>query len=410
MRRLASALTIVIAGTLGIAAQPAAATSSIDWNDRSTVDVTLPSGWHLEACEGDAPYLCATDPQNRPDGSILMMTTDIPFGADTSAAAIEARATELVRDVEADRKMVCGDDHAAERHPVTATPVAGLPGYRYGFTLRDGDGAVTEHIVLHLTFANGQEFLTSTAFSDPEACPGEDPERDEFHVSARSAIEPYLDDLMAEANLPTDLDAGPLCLARTVPQLTFEDVPADNAHRRGIACTSWIGLFNGRTTQIFDPAASVTRAEVAAVAARLVRATGTPLLDTDAEPFDDTDRSPHRADIDALAEAGVIHGTGPRRFEPERPVTRSQATAVLVGAYEYALNQRLFDAGVTFSDVRGTHADAISRAATAGMVRGTSEGHFGSLHQMRRDQLATVVARAANRLGGTAHLMSPPAG
>ena len=83
---------------------------------------------------------------------------------------------------------------------------------------------------------------------------------------------------------------------------------------------------------------------------------------------------------------------------------------MLVAGYEYALNSRLFDVGVTFTDVRGTHADAISRAATAGIVRGTNEGFFGSLHWMRRDQLASVVGRAANRLGGTAHLAAPPVG
>lgn len=182
--------------TLPLAAAP------VDWNDRSGVDIPLPTGWRLTACEGDAPFLCASTADGTIDGTIMLLEYPAPDGP-TSRADVEADAEELYGVTEEDRKITCGPDVALEPDPVTPRTVGGRPGYRYGYRLRDATGELTERVVLHVVRDGSRLVVINTAFSDPDACPGEDPERNEFPVDAFTAIDPYLDVIVARSVLPT---------------------------------------------------------------------------------------------------------------------------------------------------------------------------------------------------------------
>lgn len=181
---------------------PALAGDPIDWNDRSSVDISLP-GWHLTACEGDAPFLCASTPDGTIDGTIALL--EYPSSVSSiSREDVEADAEELYRVTEEDRKITCGSDVALEPDAVTPRTVGGNPGYRYGFRLRDAAGDVTERVVLHVVLAGSRRIVINTAFSEPSGCPGEDPERNEFPIGAFTSIDPYLDELVARSVLPVD--------------------------------------------------------------------------------------------------------------------------------------------------------------------------------------------------------------
>lgn len=388
-----------------LATMPAAAGGTVDWNDRSSVDLELPSGWQIAPCEGDAPYLCMTGPDGTPDGTIMLLEHELSADEDTSRSAVEAEVAELHRVTEEDRRLTCGGGFSLEPNQLEDVVVGGLPGYRFGYTLRDPAGAATEHAVIHLTFDAGRRIIVSTAFSDPDACPGEDPERDELPITAIQEVEPHIDALVAQSLLPTDFDRGPLCRRGQVPTSGFDDT-AGNAHLHHIDCLTWLGITSGYSAATYGPGRAVTRGQLAAVAARLIEATGEALPEP-ARRFTDLAGSPHAAQIEALAAAGVIRGTSATEFEPNRPATRSQATAVLVAAHELILRQPLYDEGVRFDDVDGVHASAISRAATAHLIFGTDTGSFRPATPLRRDQLASLVGRTANRLGSARPLSMP---
>lgn len=268
----ATALAVVAC----LPAASASASGTIDWNDRSTVDIELPTRWRIAACQGDAPYLCLRTPDGTPEGSIMLLEYDLPAGADTSRAAVEADAAELYRIFEEDRRRTCGEDYVLEPEPLQELTVGGLPGYRFGFTLLAPDGSATERVVLHLAFDAGRRIVVNTAFSDPQGCPGQDPERDELPMSAVPDVEPHLDRLAAESLLPTDFERFPICRPGAVPSAGFEDTDG-NHHRHLIDCLAWFGIVTGYSPSTYGVAGPVTRAQLAAVVARLVDVSGEPL-------------------------------------------------------------------------------------------------------------------------------------
>lgn len=82
---------------------------------------------------------------------------------------------------------------------------------------------------------------------------------------------------------------------------------------------------------------------------------------------------------------------------------------MLVAAHELILRQGMYDADISFADVTGVHAGAISRAATAKLVFGTGEGTFEPGRLLRRDQMASLIGRTLNRLGSARWIPAPSA-
>lgn len=180
---------------------PAAPFAAVDWNDRSRVDIDLPTGWHLTGCDGDAPFLCASTPDGTVDGSIALLEYPAA-GAPATREAVAADAEDLYRVTEEDRRITCGPDFDLEPDALTEVTVGGEPGYRYGYRLRDGAGSVTEQVVLHVVDDGSRRIVINTAFSDADGCPGKDPERIEFPIEAFADIDPYLDGIVADSILP----------------------------------------------------------------------------------------------------------------------------------------------------------------------------------------------------------------
>ena len=400
MRRLVLIpLLLALLGLFGPAPAPAAAAppDKADWSDRSGVDIQLPSGWRIRACEGDAPVLCGHNPAGTVAGTLVLNVGDLAAGDDISRNAVAREVDEFHRIFSEDRRTTCGPSYQYVGDPLQDATVGGRPGYRFGFTLRNSAGAITEQAVIHLGFDAGRRFSINTSFTDPAGCPGSDPDRIEFPVSARNDILPYLDRLAAESILPVDFAVGPACAAARTADVRFTDI-AGNPHQRLIECLAALGVAKGETATTYRPARAVTRAQLASLAARTVELFGERLPEPDRPRFRDLDGNPHRRRIEQLAEAGVVKGTSATTFDPNRAATRAEATAVVVAIHELILAAGLYDEGVAFDDVSGTHAAAISRAATAGIVRGTSAGTFEPDRTVRRDEIAALLGRAVNRM------------
>jgi hypothetical protein len=101
----------------------------------------------------------------------------------------------------------------------------------------------------------------------------------------------------------------------------------------------------------------------------------------------------HAAAICELAATGVTVGLTPTLFGPERAVTRAQVATFLTRALELPPAP---SAG--FSDVPegSVHAAAIDAVVAAGIAEGRGDGTFAPDAPLRRDQMATLLARAAD--------------
>jgi hypothetical protein len=106
--------------------------------------------------------------------------------------------------------------------------------------------------------------------------------------------------------------------------------------------------------------------------------------------FADVGGSVHAASISKLAQLGVTQGCAPGLFCPNGVVTRAQAVAMLVRATQVT------GSGTPFPDVPANHPHAASIAAgvRAGYISGFADGTFRPELPVKRDQLASILAKA----------------
>jgi SpoIID/LytB domain protein len=179
------------------------------------------------------------------------------------------------------------------------------------------------------------------------------------------------------------------------PSGVFVDVAADSPHRRAVDCVAAHEIAQGTSADHFTPAGTVTRAQMASFVARLITAAGGTLPSAPPDAFDDDNTSVHQTAIDQLAAVDVVNGVAARTYDPQRPVDRAQVASILARALTY-LGVTLDDAPLEyFTDDEGSvHETAINQLAAEGVVTGTSSGVYQPTISTRRDQMASIVARA----------------
>jgi hypothetical protein len=145
------------------------------------------------------------------------------------------------------------------------------------------------------------------------------------------------------------------------------------------------GITLGCAFDLFCPKAPVTREQMASF---LVRALDLPVATSDA--FTDDAGSPHEADINALAAAGVTQGCGEGLFCPKDPVSRQEMASFLVRALE------LPEANVDyFTDDQGSvHEDDNNALALAQVTLGCAPQLFCPTGNVLREQMAAFLHRA----------------
>jgi subtilisin family serine protease len=129
-----------------------------------------------------------------------------------------------------------------------------------------------------------------------------------------------------EAPVTREQMASFLARALDLPA-TAEDFFTDDGgspHQGDINRLAAAGITGGCAEDRFCPGASVTREQMASFLARALE-----LAPATADFFADDSASPHQADINSLAEAGISGGCAPGKFCPGGPVTRGQMAAFL---------------------------------------------------------------------------------
>ena len=197
---------------------------------------------------------------------------------------------------------------------------------------------------------------------------------------------------------PRDIDLA--CPASQVPSGSFTDVGPTNTHSRAINCVAWANVAAGTGDAQYSPSRGVTRAQMATFVARTITSSGGDLPNSPAPAFGDVAGGTHGQAINQLAAVGVVAGTGGGDYSPNRMVTRAQMATFLANAYEYRVGAPLPQArGDYFLDDNGnTHEDRINRVAEAGITGGTGDKQYSPGATVRRDQMASFLARLLDLL------------
>lgn len=183
------------------------------------------------------------------------------------------------------------------------------------------------------------------------------------------------------------------CPVEQVGAAGFTDI-AGSVHERAVACMAWAGVALGRTTGIFAPGATVSRGQMASFLARLVLRAGGSLPASPPDRFGDDDGSVHAASIDALAAVGIIGGRVDGGYGPDEPVTRAQMATFLARTVEHVSRSALPVGADAYGDDDGSvHEAAIDALAATGLAAGVAPGRFQPDGVVRRDQMASFLAR-----------------
>lgn len=199
------------------------------------------------------------------------------------------------------------------------------------------------------------------------------------------------------------------CPAGTVFEDGFLDVAEDSTHDFAIDCLSWWQVTSGAGLGNYAPAAAVTRGQMATLLANALGRGGVDLPSSTADAFDDDNGSIHADNINALAAAGIVLGRMDGTYGPAEDVSRAQMASYLAAGVSFASGAMLPGGGNAFADDDGSvHEHNINAVAAAGIAAGFADGTFRPAQAVRRDQIASFIARTLDALVVDGRATLPP--
>ena len=119
--------------------------------------------------------------------------------------------------------------------------------------------------------------------------------------------------------------------------------------------------------------------------------------------FPDAAGSVHAGAVDCIAWHGIARGASMLSYAPTAPVRRDQMATFLARLLEVAGTPPKSADEETFTDLAGNpHADNVVRLAAAGIVEGVATGRFEPATPVRRGQMASLLLRSLEHLTGAA--------
>jgi hypothetical protein len=184
----------------------------------------------------------------------------------------------------------------------------------------------------------------------------------------------------------------------------FSDNPS-GVHQNDITCLAASGVTKGKTATTYDPGGTVQRGQMASFVARAIDeanklvAPGKTL--TPLPPYDGVDRfvdvSPsdaHVADINRLAQAGIVNGTGPGMYSPNVDVSRAQMASFINRSEKFMTGTAYSTSNTYFSDVSGdSHEADINAITSVGIAQGVSSTTYAPGNPVSRAQMASFIIR-----------------
>ncbi len=192
--------------------------------------------------------------------------------------------------------------------------------------------------------------------------------------------------IVATILVATLAPAMPASSQELPPGGTFVDDDG-SVHEPAIEALVAAGITEGCDQDLYCPEDPVTRGQMASF---LVRALDS-LPATSMDWFSDDDGSPHEANINVIAAAGVTLGYADGTFRPENLVTRAEMASFLARSLP-----DLTDATQDwFSDDDGSpHEANINVIAENQITLGYSDGTYQPMANITRGEMATMLMRA----------------
>ena len=127
--------------------------------------------------------------------------------------------------------------------------------------------------------------------------------------------------------------------------------------------------------------------------------TGGAVVTPTAVNFEDISNHWAKSYIEAMANRGIVNGLTATTFAPDKSITRAEFAVLL----SRVLNLKALPSGNGFSDVteKAWYHDGVLQAVQAGIVLG-DDGKFRPNDQIRRQEMALMLARAYDYAGGNA--------
>ena len=170
----------------------------------------------------------------------------------------------------------------------------------------------------------------------------------------------------------------------------FKDLPAGAWYRESVGYALANGLMNGTGDGIFQPDGALTRAMLVTI---LYRSAGEPSVDGLKNPFQDVaDGQWYTKAVVWAADKGIVNGTSETTFDPDASITREQIAAILhryAGKPETKGELASFPDAATVSGYAKT---AMAWAVEKSIIGG-SDGKLDPRSNATRAQVAAILMR-----------------
>lgn len=152
----------------------------------------------------------------------------------------------------------------------------------------------------------------------------------------------------------------------------------------------------GRSSSLFAPSASVTRAEFTSL---IVRALG--ISGSGSNPFKDVESNKwYTEDVLAAYHAGLVAGRSNDQFAPHENITREEMAVLLIKAYEWKTGEQVdLSQTPSYADTNNISSWAqpyVGAASALGMLKGQGNNMYGPKAFTTRAESAQVIGQIYN--------------
>ncbi len=179
----------------------------------------------------------------------------------------------------------------------------------------------------------------------------------------------------------------------TTPSMSFNDVSANAWYYDVVKTAVEKGLMNGISATEFAPNASLTRGMFVTV---LYRAAGEPGI-TSLKSFADVPANQYYANAVAWASAnGIVNGVSADKFDPNASITREQMAAIIYRFGTMTQIEVEADNEISYTDAEriSPYAEEAAKwAYNAGVILGNADGSFAPQRTATRAEAAAIFVR-----------------